>query len=305
MKKAIIVLAHQKPAQLNMLLRQLLVDPQIDVFIHVNKLNENIIPDILQNERVKVSKNNIPIHWGSDEILAATLNMYREVLKSGAPYEYILVISGQDMLVRNGLDEFLTEHKGKIFIDMCNKPTPESIHSFDMCVRARALYTWPEIYRRRIDFRYNPVRIMRAIRYRSFLKGIPFCKKKIDYDVSKMTFYKDFYWNALPVETVEYILDFIDKNPTYMSIYHEAYQPEEGFISTLIINSGYQGDPELLQGKGKSLTFTKDMENNHAPLLGMDDVEMIESSGCFFARKFDVDYDSTVINHFMEKTGTL
>lgn len=300
MKKAIIIFAHQKPEQVNILLSQLLLDKETDIYIHVNKLCSSIIDGIMVHQRVKLIKNNYSIHWGSDEILHATISIFKEIIETGIQYEYFLIISGQDILVKKNLDEFLSNNNGKIYIDLCNKPSEDSIREFDMYVRARVLYKWPERMRRRIDFRYNPVRIARAIRFRLFKKGFPYCKKKIDYNVDQMVFYKDFYWCALPVDVVTYILGFLDDNPGYMSIYHEAYQPEEGFISTLIINSGYLKQQDILVGR--SLTFTRDMENNHAPLLSAKDIKDIEESGMFFARKFDIDFDKEVIDYFVKKT---
>ncbi len=44
MKKAVIVLVHQLPEQVNIFLEQLLVDKETDIYVHVNKLYENIIP---------------------------------------------------------------------------------------------------------------------------------------------------------------------------------------------------------------------------------------------------------------------
>lgn len=301
MRKAFIILAHQMPEQLNILLRQLLHDPENEIFIHVNKLSEDIIPGIMRDGRVHISPNNIKIHWGSDEILQATLNMFREVTDYPAAFEYVMVISGQDLLVRQGLDEFLTEHNGRVFIDARTSSETRSADFFDRYTRARVLYKWPEIYRRRYDFRLHPVRLLRTVRFRMFFRGVPFGRKKTDYPTDGMRFTKDYYWCALPRRVVEYILRFIGENPGYLSIYKDAFQPEEGFIATLILNSDYPDEEVFVNGECRSLTYTNTIENNHAPVLKTEDIKAIEASGRFFARKFDQRVDAKVIEYFRDK----
>lgn len=301
MKKAFILLVHHKPNQVNIFLRQLLKDKDSDIYLHVNKLYESIIPDLIKDERIILSKNRVAIHWGSDEILTATLNMYREILQSGIKYEYVLICSGQDLLVKEGLDEYLVRNIGKVFIDLCTDGSKESINEYDRYVRAKTLYKWPQFYRRRIDFKYNPIRVLRSLRLRAFAKGFPLRKKKIRYEIGKMTFYKDFYWSALPIETVEYVVNYVDENPGYLEIYKGSMQPEEGFISTILMNNGFEN--KLISGKdvSKSLTFTLPIANHHAPVISMKDISDIEKSGCFFARKFDIDIDKEVVEYYFNR----
>lgn len=293
MKKAFIILAHQLPEQLNVFTEQILSDPESEVFIHVNKLCESIIPKINLNERIHISRKNIAIHWGSDEILQAELIMMREVLDCKKQFDYTIICTGQDLLINNDIDSFLQRNNGKVIIEICKKEGD----FYDRYVKARLLYKWPEIYRRKYDFRYHPFRIMRAIRYRYTLTGKwPFSKKKVDYDVSNMTFYKDWFWSAIPMDIVAFIINFLDQNPTYWSIYKNGYIPEEGFVTTLLKNNG-MGDRIL----DMTMTYIKPMINNHPPIFTISDIPELEKSGCSIARKFDMRVDSNVIEYFKKK----
>ena len=147
MKKAAIVFAHQLPNQLNVLLAQLLADGETDVYVHVNKLNEGIIPEIMKNEHVFITKKNLEYHWGDDAILKAALLLFREILETRICYEYVMLLSGQDLMVRTGLNEFLEEHRGEIFIQYdANDPERNN----NLC-KYFLLYKWPSKFKERYD----------------------------------------------------------------------------------------------------------------------------------------------------------
>lgn len=292
MKKAFIILAHQLPEQLNIFTEQILSDPESEVFIHINKLCENIIPQIKVDDRIHICKNNVEIYWGDDGILRAILNSYKEVLQSPKEFEYVFVCTGQDLLVKTDIDNYLALYPNKVIIEE-QQADGDFYHRY---IRGRLLYKWPVLYRRKYDFRYHPLRIMRALHYRLTLMGWPIMRKKIEYDTSHMVFYKDWFWCAVPIDIVKYINDFIECNPKYMTIYKDAYIPEEGFITTLLKNGGL-GDRLV----SLSTTYIKPMRNNHPPILKIDDIDAIECSGCLFARKFDMRVDSIVIEYFRSK----
>lgn len=294
MKKAIIILAHQLPEQLNIFLEQLLTDPDFDIYIHVNKLCENIIKDIRKDERIKITKNNIEIHWGSDEVLKAILIMYDEVLSSNKNYEYVLINTGQDLLVKKDLDQFLEEHKGRAFVQFRSN----DLEKVDCNNRAWLLHKWPKIYRNLYDFKFHPIRILRSLRVRMCRNFDWFAKKKVNIDLKGYIFYYDFMWNALPIEIVRYISTYVKDNPEYMKIYEGAFIPEERFFTTLIMHSIYK---DRIEPNSKSLTYCSGNANNHPLVINMQDISGIEESGLFFARKFDIRKDSEVIEYFRKK----
>lgn len=292
MKKAFVILAHQLPEQLNIFTNQILSDKESHAFIHINKLCEDIIPKINSGERVHISKNNVAIHWGSDEILTAILNLLRDVLTSNIVFDCVFICTGQDLLVRTDIDAYLSKYPNKVIIQELKAERD----FYDRYVRGRLLYKWPEIYRRKYDFRYHPFKILRALHYRITLKGWPIMKKKVKYDTTGMTFYKDWFWCALPIDIVNYIISFVDNNPEYMSMYEGAFIPEEGFITTLLKNHNL-GDRIV----NMSTTFIKPMVKDHPPILTIEDVEKIEESGCLFARKFDIRIDKEIVEYFRNK----
>lgn len=299
MKKAVIILAHQKPKQLNIFIDQLLSDMETYIFIHVNKACEDIIPSIKNDKRVFISNRNIIINWGGPEILQAELIMLEEALAHSIKFDYFIICTGQDLLVRRDLDCFLEKNKGKVFIERIDGNRPEWA---DNVARARLLYKWPKIYRKNYINRYNIFRILRKVHYSLAKKRFPLLpKKKIKYDVDSIKFYRDWFWCALPREIVEYVIEFSKKETEFMKIYQECFIPEECFMTTVIINSTFKESVSYNNGSTDTLTFLKQMENWHPPVLMMSDINEIENSGAFFARKFDDSIDAEVIEYFRDK----
>lgn len=294
MRKAFIVLAHQMPEQLNLFLSQLLSMPETEVFIHVNKKNESIKKSISNDDRIHISNNNISIEWGSDSILKALIIMLREVKKSQNSFDYVFLSSGQDLLVRNGIDDYLDEHNGEIFIDG---------YEADRRERAFLLYNWPDKYRKLMDSKLNPNKIMRRIRLELFKRGVPFAKKEVEYDTETIKFYRNWFWCAMPEEVAEYIIDFLDNNPRFWSIYENALVPEEGFFSTIIMNSPYADRIKYKDGRSESLTYDGPRSNGHSSVIRMADIVNIEKSGKFLARKFDYRVDNNVVQYFIRNNS--
>ncbi len=287
MKKAVVIFAHNLPEQLNLFTRQLISDGATDVFIHISKKNEEIKKSVITNEHVFITDRNITTTWGSDELLKAILIMIDEVLTAPVKYEYILICSGQDLLVRKGLDAFLETNNGRVYIDGKED---------DRRRRAFLLYKWPSKYRQLINH-YNFTRILRRLRLFLFMHGWPFGKKKTIFDVSNMTFFQSYFWCALPRDVAEFIHEKA-KDRNFMSIYEGGLTAEEGFLLTVLMNSQYSNRVEIIDEKTTSLTFVKPFRNNHPPIIDIEDIKEIEESGVFFARKFSVNEHKDVVEYY-------
>ena len=207
-------------------------------------------------------------------------------------YQYILLCSGQDLLVRDGLDAFLTDNYGKVFTEG---------YFDDRTRRAFLLHDWPDRYRNLMDFTFHPVKMMRRLRLEIFKAGIPLAVKKVNYDVSSINFYLNLFWAAMPTFIVEYIIDFLDKNPTFWEIYDKALVAEEGFFLTIIMNSQYKNCVDFIDGKCHALTYSVHTRKGHSSVITMKDIDAIKASGRFFARKFDIRADKEVVAYFAKQ----
>lgn len=291
MRKAIIITAHQKPEQLNIFIRQLLNDKDTDIYVHINKKCDAMKSKVMKDPRVFISNNNIEISWGADSLLRAQLIMLEEVLRS-ADYEYILIQTGQDLQIRDGLDAFLSENKDKIFLDD---------REDDLDQRIRMLTKWPKCMLTLRDKRYDPIKILRRFRLELARHGVPLIRKRVDFDVKSIRFHKSFSWLGFPTYVARYILDYLKEHPDYWTIYANSMVTEEVFWATTIAYSPYAGNLYRQDGIAKNLMYTAKFVNSHPPVITYNDIDELEQSGAFFARKFDIDADKKVIDYFYHK----
>ena len=259
---------------------------------HLNKKNEGIKERIIKMDNCYFIKNNYEIEWGRDGFLYAIIESWKEVT-SKKKYDWIILLSGQDLMINNGLDDFLNKHPNQIFID--------SIVD-DKNTRVRLLKKWPSKYLKRIDSKLNIIRILRRLRIELLKLGLPFFERSVNYDTSCITFYKSFFWSVIPEKVIIWILNYIKENPNYMEIF-SGMVAEEGFIATTIMFSPYRNNLIFDEnGFSHSLTFFENFVNNHPPLLKKNDIKKAESSGCFFARKIDPEESAEFIEYFIKKT---
>lgn len=291
-KNAMIILIHKMPEQVNLFLEQLLADTTMDIFIHVNKKYDKIREGLIKNERIHVPTNNVEIVWGDDNILRAILLMLQEVRNTRIDYGYVLINTGQDMLLKSGIDYFLDKQHNKIFIDG---------HEENNKRRAFVMHRWPDYYRKLMDFKLHPIKIMRRFRI-EFYTRFPIFEKKTKFDTSNVTFYYNEFWCAIPKEVAWYVLDFCNNNPAFLDIYREGLVPEEAFMLTLLMRSEYKNWIEFDEtGHSHNLTFLKATVNGHTETNLIEDVDVLDNSGCFFSRKFDLNIDKEIVMHYYKK----
>lgn len=293
MKHAVIIFAHQLPRQINILVEQLLSYPSFDIFIHINKKYDSIKDEIIHNNRVHISNNNVKVDWGSDNFILAMIQMFREIIETGVDYKQVILVSGQDMLIRDGLDTFLDEHFEEVF---------SNIYEDDEKRRWLVLNKWPSAYRRLIKSRWNPARWGRAIHWQLIKHGCTLFKKKTEYKTDNIVFYKNFFWGAIPLVVIKWMIGFLDDNPTFISIYKGGHMTEEAFTGTLIMMSPYKDWVHFDEkGVAHDLTFVFDFIQNHPTIITMQDVAYLNERKEFFARKFDYRIDNDVVNYFRNK----
>lgn len=291
MKKAYIVTVYGQTDYLNRFTQMLLADGTSDVFIHLDKKFDFLRSQIKVNGHIRFIRNNQAVEWGGWSFLTAIIQSWKEVVKSGT-YDYIILCSGQDILLRPGLDAFLQQHPHEVFI---------SSHQDDKIRRAFLLYRWPQKYFRIIDTPWSLTRMMRVTRIFLFAHGVPFMRRRTTYDVGHMVFYKSWFWSVIPTEVVKWMLEYMDRHPDYIDVF-KGFVAEEGFIATTIMLSPYRDWIRFdSAGKSHSLTFRKPSVNNHPPVLQDADIAAAEASALFFARKVDWKEGKGFITHFMQK----
>lgn len=289
MKVGFLILAHQLPEQLNILIKQILSD-SVDnyIFVHVSKkFRDDLCPFILKHNRVVVLGESIAISWGDEGILKAQFLLLRKAIESGI--EYVCFLSGQDLIVKNGVNNYISENRDKLFMSVENKQRES---------KARLEYIWPKKFLKRIDTKFSLTRIKRKIYTLINMYGSPFNKKKIDYSKIPIRFYKkSMFWCSFPVDFGIKVLDLFQNNKEIERLFFEQSNiPEEELWGTMAYLFGLEN-----KITGYELVWIKKFSNNHPPVITQNDISLINNqSRCFFARKFDLRMDEVAVNYFKE-----
>lgn len=304
MKRAVLCIAHKAPEQLNVLIKQFLADaPETDIYFHVDKKAEKIKDSIMKHPQVFFIQNNHSITWGDDSTVRMLVDAFSEIVSHGKQYDYFQICTGQDLMVRPGLDRFLEENRGKIYLDTSK---------IERYVRSLLFYSYPKIFQKDLSHNIILHDMMLAFTLLTRLHLVP--KKKVRYaDAENVDLYYSFNWSFMPYEVLCYIDTFLKNNPTFLDLYRNTRLPEDGFLGTLIMNSPYRDavvwEKELdcdfykygAVRRAVSLTFMRNLIGVHPPFLTCEDIADIENSQNFMARKFDIGAAPDVVDYFLKK----
>lgn len=116
-KVAYLLLAHNKPEQLNLFIRQLKAYGDCDIYIHVDKKNQSMIDSIEKDTGVYLI-SKYEVSWASFSMIEATIELMQAVVNSRKRYSHVYYGSGDDLLVKNGMYEYLAEHPHSVFMNL-------------------------------------------------------------------------------------------------------------------------------------------------------------------------------------------
>lgn len=286
-RTAYILQVHKNPDQVNQFIHQLTPDGEADVFIHIDKRHyENMKDNIVKSPHVKVLQESIICEWGDISQVDTTILLLKEVLASDQSYDFVCLRSGQDLLVKEGFKEFLSEHKQQVFMNF-RKLSKENWGFMKI--------SWPKVARRRYTAAH-PIRIYRRILLSFYSKGINISPNTNIWP-KEYDFYKGSQWFTLPYEVAKYIIEFFEGNEWYYKFFEQTLVPDESFFHTLIMNSPFKMN--VVNNNLMFLKWGETLSERNSPQdLTWGDIQLIEESGQYFARKFNENMDNSVIDYF-------
>lgn len=277
MKIAHIILVHKNPEQIFRLIKRL-YHPDIDCWIHVDKKsNTNYFKQIITGTNVYFVTDNIQVDWANYNTVQAMLLCLQQVLDSNKNYEYINFLSGQDYLLQppNNFLNYLKANSGQQFLGIQPYDVSEQnirrirkyhFHSYNF---------WGKVFFERIVNKIMPDR-----------------KFPYPYQIKKGP-----QWFAINHAAADYILAFVSKNDSYVNYFKKVHIADEFFFQTILFNSFFKTTI-----KDELFHYTDWSENKKNPkLLTMLDKEILKKSSAFFARKFDINVDTAILDYIDEK----
>ena len=284
MQIAVLVLAHKINDQFNRLVSCMADD--FDVYIHIDKKT--------QNKSLKCKRDNVrifseyPVYWGSYNVVLATLFLMGQASRRNS-YDRYLIISGEDVPLKNNLfiKEFFRGNISEYFY-YSKLPHPVWIGNggFD-----RLEYYYPNLLRDS-DPGGSYKKVSKWLEEKNKKKLIPLLKKINLKRSLNFVPYGGTNWMDLTDECISQILKYIDRNSSYLNRFKYTRLPEEIFFHTLICNftSGLTIEKNVLRyiDWRTGPEFPRNMR--------VDDYDRLIKSDKLFARKFNQDIDSEIID---------
>jgi hypothetical protein len=274
---AYVVSAYKLPEQLVRLVSRLDTEGS-HFFIHVdrqsgNEVYKRIAEPLARLSNVHLLERHVSVYGGFGHV-RATLKGIDELLRLGLPFEYVILLTGQDYPIKSNerIASFFEAHRGRSFLE--HFPLPFAQWSHGGLDRIEA---WHLRFRGR-HFRF-PSRGGAPLRRR-----LPFGMRP---------FGGSPYW-CLSRECIEYVRSFLDRSSRYIRFFKYVDVPDELFFHTIVLNSELR---DSVVNDDLRYVEWRDPEVAGGPaVLGKGDLNKISSSGDLFARKFDISVDAEVLD---------
>ena len=277
-------------------------EPWVNFYIYIDKKSDLSSREIrkIVPQRIKVEKKE-NIIWGDISMVTVTLRAFQHLVKNNKS-GYCILLSGQDYPIQTNLSirNFLENEKGKNFIDIhalnfTKGNTAERLCSYKInksSHRGHFLTLYPIF-----DRKFYSTETLGKLNYLR--------KQKKWREMSKVwkkrkfpSYLKPFggsQWFALPVETVQKILLFLESHPDYLLYHKYTLCPDESFFQSIIM---YLKKKENIR-TAPSLTYVN-WERPSGPLpvtFKIEDFGELKAvkKEYFFARKFDTKLDQQIL----------
>ena len=219
MKQAYLILAHNEPELLSLLVERL-DDVRNDIYIHFDR-KLSILPDIkTQHAGLYILEDRVDVRWADVSMLEAEYKLFHAVVDSGCQYSHHHLISGVDLPLKNQdyIHSFFAQHQGKEFVGLHQRPMNSHAD--------RALHYWHPFTR---SFRGSGCvfAIKRILRYLVVQTQVLLGIRRN----TTIPFHKGGQWVSITRELIDYLLEQEDRAFT---IFSRTFGADEYFVPTLI-----------------------------------------------------------------------
>ncbi len=287
---AYMIIAHNQFELLEKLILAL-DDERNDIFIHIDAKVKSFdfdrFPHLASHSRVVFTDERVNVTWGdfsqvkTEMVLLKTaiMNEYPE-----RPYRYFHLISGVDLPIKSNdeIHRFCEINNGKEFVHFTDNEVSQ--------LSVNRLQYYHFFRKKRNTFtKYLAQAVLR-------IQKILHVNRLAGTDIKVQ---KGCNWFSITGDFAHYIVDNLQK---YEKVFKYSYCGDETFVQTMLVNSPF-----------KDNLYMPDCNNNHDACLRlidwnrgnpyiwrMEDLEIIQNSPCIFARKFDMNKDSNIINRILE-----
>jgi hypothetical protein len=276
MRIAYIISAFKNPEQLIRLIIRLNSD-SASFFVHVDKKTireeHRLMVDGTKHLANVFFLKRYRCYWGGFGHVQATIEGINEIIKRNIPFDYVFLLTGQDYPIKTNeqIQEFIQQSNGKSFMEYFPLPSDR----------------WEGGGMQRLELWH----------LRLFNHHYVFPKKhnlliKRNFPKQFQPFGGSSYW-CLSRECVTYIHRFIKTNQRFINYFKYVDVPDELIFQTILINSPFV---ESIVNDDLRYIVWKDWDSGSPAILEKNDFERLACSSKLFARKFDIQIDSEVLD---------
>jgi hypothetical protein len=304
MQKNYIILAHKNPMQLKRLVERL-DDYNTYFYIHIDKsFDITAFRSELLLSNVCFVEQRVNSIWGDVGAVLATINCLREILNDSRN-GYCILLSGQDYPIKtnDAINAFLLDNYGANFIQMLPVETAWPYdewykrlnkYKFNLSGKRDDYILLPWFFSKDFFIRENIrkfikyVRDQRSIQIINVLRKRQFPKNSVPYGGSQ--------WWALTTDTVSEILRYLEKNRSYLRYHRFTLLSDEIFFQSILNHIAKNNNGMVFKPPLTYVNWTR--KNVTLPVIftSSDLDELVnQPASMLFARKFDVEVDSTIL----------
>ena len=287
MTLAVIVLAHQGPTQMALLLSAL-NHPAVRLYLHVDSGGD------LASFRAELLAHGLGgvvllprfrSRWGGIEVVDATLAGLQRALVDGC--DYCVVLSGQDLPLWSveQIVSFFAETPDRSYLE--SFPLPTAHWRYEGRLRTD-FYTYTVLGRRETcipagveaSFTWKGWALNSLLRLRGVFqppRHFPTCA----------TAFGGPQWLNLSRSATEFVLRFVEQHPEYRAYHEHTLLPDEIFFHSLLVGTDFADHHEIVNDALRFMIWAPGAD--HPRMLGPEDVSAMRASGKPFARKVDLE----------------
>lgn len=285
-KHAYLILAHKNLNQLKILLK-LLDYADNDIYVHIDAKVKDFswepLQSICSKSNVYFLESRRDIRWGGVSMMLAELDLL-DAASSKNQYEYYHLLSGQDLPIKSQkeIHHFFELNKGKEFVSFWKfkKTTPSRFKYYTLFPEGENKFVT-----RILNHAFKALQII------------------IGYRINRgITFYFGSQWFSITHSLAKYV---ISQREWLIKIFKNTSTCDEIFMQTLVGNSRFKNNlyvPEIASSQKefnlsnmRLIDWNRGESIRHPWTFKIIDLEMLKKAPHLWARKFDVDIDSKII----------
>lgn len=296
------LLLASKPLGFSRLINRL-SDENVSIYVHVDlkaELGEFEL-ELSGFSNIKFIQDRENVIWGDISMVRATLNLMNEVKKDNNGDSYNVLMSESDYPVKSKefIKNYLQKNYGDIFLTsrhidnawrksiVKNRLNEYTIHP----VPTKRSYISIDFYSLRLQSVKRTIKncffLYRNKRFDVILKAL----KRRNFP-GYLTAYGGTQWWALPTDVLNFVLDFLEKHPSYIEYHQFTHVPDEIFFHSIISSnfpkSRIRPSSTYVNWKRKGCTLPVTFSKS--------DLDELKNTDCLYARKFDQETSSELLD---------